>query len=179
MIPSLIHVVPTGCCQPSDNTGIEGGFPHSEISGSKPVRGSPKLIAAYHVLHRLLAPRHPPNALKTLDHSHDQCPNHTSCAVPPSRAALTKRPKSNAFASDLFCQTDPIKAAVTARATWSPRGARTQSGPFPLHDVRYRAPSLAQARELFDRLRDAADNNRMSRPVPMNRETGMRWQDQG
>jgi hypothetical protein len=58
---------------------------------------------------------------------------------------------SNAFASDLFCQTDPIKAAVTARATWSPRGARTQSGPFPLHDVRYRAPSLAQARELFDR----------------------------
>ena len=29
------------------------GFPHSEISGLKPVCGSPKLIAAYHVLHRL------------------------------------------------------------------------------------------------------------------------------
>ncbi len=43
------------------------GFPHSEIFGSKPVRGSPKLIAAYHVLHRLLAPRHPPNALLALD----------------------------------------------------------------------------------------------------------------
>ena len=52
---------------------IEGGFPHSEISGSKPIRGSPKLIAAYHVLHRLLAPRHPPNALKTLDRSHRRC----------------------------------------------------------------------------------------------------------
>jgi hypothetical protein len=43
------------------------GFPHSEIFGSKPVRGSPKLIAAYHVLLRLLAPRHPPNALLALD----------------------------------------------------------------------------------------------------------------
>ena len=50
------------------------GFPHSEISGSKPVRGSPKLIAAYYVLHRLSAPRHPLNALKALDRSHYQCP---------------------------------------------------------------------------------------------------------
>jgi hypothetical protein len=53
---------------------IEGGFPHSEIFGSKLVRSSPKLIAAYHVLHRLSAPRHPPNALKALDRSHHQCP---------------------------------------------------------------------------------------------------------
>ena len=44
-------------------TEIEGGFPHSEIPGSKPVRGSPGLIAAYHVLHRLSAPRHPPDTL--------------------------------------------------------------------------------------------------------------------
>src|SRR3984957_13919048 len=53
-------------------TEIEGGFPHSEILGSKPVRGSPRLIAAYHVLHRLSAPRHPPDTLKTLDCSHRQ-----------------------------------------------------------------------------------------------------------
>ena len=53
---------------------VEGGFPHSEIPGSKLVRSSPRLIAAYHVLHRLSAPRHPPNALKTLDRSHDRCP---------------------------------------------------------------------------------------------------------
>ena len=33
-------------------------LPHSEISGSKRTCRSPKLIAAYHVLHRLLAPRH-------------------------------------------------------------------------------------------------------------------------
>ena len=38
-------------------------LPHSEISGSKVVCTYPKLIAAYHVLLRLLEPRHPPFAL--------------------------------------------------------------------------------------------------------------------
>ena len=42
------------------HTSYTGGFPHSEISGSKCVCHSPKLIAAYHVLHRFLVPRHPP-----------------------------------------------------------------------------------------------------------------------
>ena len=35
-------------------------FPHSEIPGSKPVHGSPRLFAVSHVLHRHLAPRHSP-----------------------------------------------------------------------------------------------------------------------
>ena len=42
-------------------------MPHSEIAGSKPILGLPALIAEYHVLHRLLLPRHPPNALLALD----------------------------------------------------------------------------------------------------------------
>jgi hypothetical protein len=46
---------------------LAGGFPHSEISGSKFARNSPELFAACYVLHRLLAPRHPPNALLALD----------------------------------------------------------------------------------------------------------------
>ena len=41
-------------------------FPHSEISGSAGICPSPKLIAAYHVFHRLLVPRHPPCALVRL-----------------------------------------------------------------------------------------------------------------
>ena len=45
------------------------GFPHSEISGSKPMCGSPKLIAACHVLLRLLMPRHSPCALISLTSS--------------------------------------------------------------------------------------------------------------
>ena len=50
-----------------NNRTQSGGFPHSEIHGSKPIPGSPWLIAGYHVLHRLLLPRHPPNALIALD----------------------------------------------------------------------------------------------------------------
>ena len=42
------------------------GFPHSEISGSTDICSSPKLIAACHVLHRLLMPRHSPCALYSL-----------------------------------------------------------------------------------------------------------------
>ena len=42
------------------------GFPHSDIPGSKLVCSSPRLIAAYCVLHRLLAPRHSPYALSSL-----------------------------------------------------------------------------------------------------------------
>ncbi len=44
-------------------------FPHSEIFGSKVACTSPKLIAAYHVLHRLLVPRHSPYALNNLTFS--------------------------------------------------------------------------------------------------------------
>ena len=42
------------------------GFPHSEICGSRDICSSPQLFAAYHVLHRLLVPRHPPCALSCL-----------------------------------------------------------------------------------------------------------------
>ena len=42
------------------------GLPHSDIRGSTIARISPRLFAACHVLHRLLVPRHPPNALITL-----------------------------------------------------------------------------------------------------------------
>ena len=41
-------------------------FPHSEIPGSKDVCSSPRLIAAYHVFHRLPVPRHSPCALCSL-----------------------------------------------------------------------------------------------------------------
>ena len=39
------------------------GLSHSEICGSKIICIYPQLIAAYHVLHRLCEPRHPPCAL--------------------------------------------------------------------------------------------------------------------
>ena len=42
---------------------LPAGLSHSEISGSILVCKSPQLFAAYHVLHRLQEPRHPPYAL--------------------------------------------------------------------------------------------------------------------
>jgi hypothetical protein len=42
------------------------GFPIRKSPDQTPVCGSPKLIAACHVLHRLFLPRHPPCALSSL-----------------------------------------------------------------------------------------------------------------
>ncbi len=65
-----------------------GALPHSGIPGSAPADGSPRLFAAYHALHRLLAPRHPPYALPCATpapsrarHTPDlaQCPSLCSC----------------------------------------------------------------------------------------------------
>ena len=44
------------------------GLSHSEIPGSKVICTYPGLIAAYHVLHRLREPRHPPDALTCFRH---------------------------------------------------------------------------------------------------------------
>ena len=63
-----VQAVPHACL--FDSTCVTkitlSGFPHSDISGSQLICSSPKLFAAYHVLHRLQEPRHPPYALSYL-----------------------------------------------------------------------------------------------------------------
>ena len=54
----LIQCRMTGYCP--------AGLPHSDICGSKDICSSPQLIAACHVLLRLLMPRHSPCALYSL-----------------------------------------------------------------------------------------------------------------
>ena len=50
-------------------TGLQpAGLSHSEIPGSRDICSYPGLIAAYHVLHRLREPRHPPDALTFFRH---------------------------------------------------------------------------------------------------------------
>ena len=103
---------------------VEGGFPHSEISGSKLVRSSPKLIAAYHVLHRLSAPRHPPNALKALDRSHDRWPPPAllpTCVL--IRKTIFMLAEHIPLSKDVPCRPSPV-----AGGPFGPRDA------FPLHD---------------------------------------------
>ena len=62
------------------------GLSHSEICGSKIICIYPQLIAAYHVLHRLCEPRHPPCAL------------HYFCRLAPVRKG-----RSRAHTSAVFC----------------------------------------------------------------------------
>ena len=50
------------------DTVKNGGFPHSDIRGSKIALISPRLFAECHVFLRLLSPRHPPDALNVLDY---------------------------------------------------------------------------------------------------------------
>ena len=60
-VPSItlwIHVIVTEL--------FSAGFPHSDICGSQDMCSLPQLFAAYHVLLRLLVPRHPPYALLRL-----------------------------------------------------------------------------------------------------------------
>lgn len=52
-----------------------GGFPHSEICGSKVAHTSPQLIAACHVLLRLYMPRHPRIALTSRLRAHTTTSN--------------------------------------------------------------------------------------------------------
>jgi hypothetical protein len=62
----FLRFPPLGLCIHPPVTGSPpAGFPHSDIAGSPPAHGSPTLFAVYHVLLRLLTPRHPPFALRS------------------------------------------------------------------------------------------------------------------
>ena len=52
-------VTPSGC-------PVMPGFPIRTFQDQSPFDGSPELFAAYHVLHRLITPRHPPCTLNSL-----------------------------------------------------------------------------------------------------------------
>jgi hypothetical protein len=86
----------------------KGGLPHSDTWGSKPARGSPQIFAACHVLHRLLVPRHPPNALLMLTpaprpQTSDRNPNPANpntASTPPCTGTIhTQTPKPSAGAN--------------------------------------------------------------------------------
>src|SRR5271168_848522 len=54
-------------CSTWDNAALPAlGFPIRASTGQRLFSASPRLIAAVHVLHRLLVPRHPPCALTIL-----------------------------------------------------------------------------------------------------------------
>ena len=85
------------------------GLPHSEILGSQLVCSSPRLIAAYHVLHRLPVPRHPPCALTRLisvSRCDSSTPQHTLVSCQRTKKKKVERESagddSGAFRSPTF-----------------------------------------------------------------------------
>src|SRR5450631_625817 len=101
----------------SCNDTPKGGLPHSDIHGSKPARGSPWLFAACHVLHRLLVPRHPPNALIILRSSGQRL-------VPPIRSGDRRQGSVVSYQQDNKRQTAGV-------GTTMPRGSQSSSAQNP------------------------------------------------
>ncbi len=91
------------------------GFPHSDTRGSTIARISPRLFAACHVLHRLSAPRHPPDALV---HAPDKDPTSGT------NAAARAQGRGGGRGG----RAPPRAARPRARA----HGARTQIHPIPI-----------------------------------------------
>ena len=110
------------------------GFPHSEILGSKLIRSSSRLIAAYYVLHRLHAPRHPLDALKALDRSHYPCPQPPSPSCKKAGMSSGKERFNHVFRR--ACLIGQIKKNQNSRAlAVSPRGTGQTSSKASLYDV--------------------------------------------
>jgi hypothetical protein len=99
-----------------------GGLPHSDMRGSTLARNSPRLIAACHVLHRLLAPRHPPDAL--LSRSRPVPP------PPPIRSADPGPHDTHTLTHSTTCSiapwvTPPMDAISTRSSFTMPKSAPT------------------------------------------------------
>ena len=103
------------CVQPW-MTGLQpAGFSHSEIHGSRVVCTSPWLIAAYHVLLRLLVPRHPPCALLRLSsRSSDSVPK--SIYMPAGERELSTGVRSVFYSTDTTLIRTGARAPATGRA---------------------------------------------------------------
>jgi len=113
-----------------------------------PARGSPGLFAACHVLHRLLAPRHPPDALPSL--------------VPASSAQRHMRDP----------RTAPIRAAQLAGQAHSQHACPRARTPGHAHTFTYDAPVAPQPGSPPARARDSSQTNSpaehsRSAPIPI------------
>ena len=96
------------------------GFPHSEIPGSMGASPCPGLIAGSHVLHRRLAPRHPPYALSSLTIKSAQHTKSSRQSIVENRGVKTRlrlRPSTTSPADSPFSlRPDPIPSGVQSPA---------------------------------------------------------------
>ena len=125
-------------------------FPHSDICGSMLICSSPQLFAAYHVLLRLLMPRHSPCALSRLTFLNDlsfslAILNYVSklfsviCFIPVTliyislyiRAFFLKKPDFFLLFS-LFNSQTSVVTNVTVNTLWCSGGGKEIRTPDPL-----------------------------------------------
>ena len=114
------------------------GFPHSDIRGSTIARISPRLFAACHVLHRLLVPRHPPNALYCLilafRHSHRSRDGRLFHMQRQTCSDQADVASTFEFSSRHDDQSAPKQTGHPARSL-------ANQSTYPLHNVTQRHPS--------------------------------------
>ena len=112
------------CIQRAVPRFCRSGLPHSEIPGSKPACGSPRLIAASHVLLRLLAPRHSPYALSSLTTKLTQLSlsrsAENSAAFPQERAAPSNHPSYDKWPWARICALLPAQSPRNGRGLLMP-----------------------------------------------------------
>ena len=88
---------------------------------------SPKLFAAYHALHRLLSPRHPPHALCNLTTMICGSLSRTETLQPPSNRSIAA--VANAISRLRCCRIVKYQRKATCRRhTWAPRRANLRDG---------------------------------------------------
>lgn len=106
------------------------GFPHSEISGSMTVCVSPKLIAAYRVLHRFPEPRHPPCALSCLT-SISSFPLKKISRRKNQKYKQQKNKKNNAFLCAQVYSTYQSLMSALGKWPWARFFHRLSKNPLP------------------------------------------------
>ncbi len=94
---------------------IRGGFPHSDMPGSKIAPISPGLFAGCHVLHRLLPPRHPPDALLLLHQSLQKQTQPKMGSLPfPRSNPPRQRTRSGAIRFQTLSERQPNRIVISA-----------------------------------------------------------------
>ena len=136
------------------------GLSHSEILGSKVICTYPRLIAAYHVLHRLREPRHPPDALTffrrlsntlpaaTIRLAHTfSCNSRYSCVSNYAELSCLINKKSSLFTYSLVstCQRSLRAYALMEKGQWKKE----------LHPLSFILYSLAPLRGAWWRITDS------------------------
>ena len=111
-----------------------GGLPHSDTWGSKPARGSSQFFAACHVLLRLLAPRHPPDALLIRTTLHKPPPRPAEASPSPRTGTIQPIPTSRHGHHQTIPFASPLNTATC------PRGHQA----LAQHQVRHTRIAISQ-----------------------------------